>query len=168
MIKEYKGSDVVMMYDSAQNAATRASGVLAFVLNHNISLMRKIYEDTIAKRDEIIRKYADKVDAYGRSSISDPEKLAEANKEFSDYTDIMYSLDIIVIPETKLSDSALTDADMKALSWMIKISSSDDIRALLGIIDEEAEEEKRNQEEIKRKEALKYDPKDPVTDDRFV
>ena len=176
MIKQYKASDILTMYESAQRSAVKYSdGIIGFVLNHNMSLMKDIYNETIAKRDEIIRKFSDKQDDAGRASISDPKKLEEANKEYADYLDMEYSLDIVSLPETKLTSSNMPFGDMKELSWMIVISSSDDIRKVLGLVDEEAEAarakeeaEKAAAEEKARKESLKYDPKDPIDDDRFV
>lgn len=159
MTKNHKISDIMYMSQSAYEASFAARGVAAFVINHNMTVLEPTVKEANAKRDEIIRKYAD-TEEDGVSRITGEENLKKANEEFSAYQDIEVPLDLVIIPETKLSDSNLTPQQITSIKWMIKSVSSDDFRAAFGLVDEEAEE-------AKKKEETKYDPKAPMNDDRF-
>ena len=83
--------------------------------------------------------------------------VQKANKEINTYGELEVSLDLVIIDETKAFNGGLTTAEMIDLEWMITGSSSDEIRALLGITEDEEEDPEKP-----------YDvTKPPEDDDRF-
>lgn len=157
-LKEYSNDTLTQYLKSAVACLQNASGITGFVLNHNYTTIFEKVKPYLNVRNEIIEKYGEEADD-GSFIIVDDEKLEQANKELQDYADLKISVDIVKIPEEKTLESGLTSAQLMSLSWMIKSNSSDDLRTLLCIPDYDAEEEET---------ADSYDPKEPVTDDRFV
>lgn len=156
MKKKYTMAQIVEMNESANSCAFQAKNVLAFVLRHNMTLLAPIAAEFNTKRDEIIIKYHDS-EENGVYMITDEEKLAKANEDLKQYSEVKVSLDLVVIPEKNAFDSGLSAIQLASLSWMIKSSSSDDIRTLLGITEDEEEASDEP-----------YDPKEPVDDPRFT
>ena len=157
-LKEYSNDTLTQYLKSAVACLSNATGITGFVLNHNYTAIFEKVKPYLNVRNEIIEKYGEEADD-GSFIIVDDEKLEQANKELQDYADLKISVDIVKIPEEKTLESGLTSAQLMSLSWMIKSNSSDDLRTLLCIPDYDAEEEET---------ADSYDPKEPVTDDRFV
>ena len=111
-------------------------------------------------RDKIIVKYGEK-NPDGTSSVRDPDNLVKANDEIKELLVTEYEKDIVVIPETKTLDCGLNSEQLSCISWMIRRCDSNDIRELLGIEDVE-------QKEFDKKNADKYDPKEPINDPDFI
>lgn len=159
MTKSYTMKEITTMYETGEPLLPASTGVLEFVLHHNLETIEPIVDEFLEKKQEIIDKYAT-VDENGHKVMTD-ENVTKANAELKPYLDIKYDLDIIVVPEVKLLNCGLKAVEMRNIKWMIERSTADDIRSMLGIVDKEAEE-------AAKKEASKYDPSEPVDDDRFV
>ena len=160
MIKEYTNDQVTTYLKSAMNCLPYAKGVTGFVLNHNYKEIFEKIKEYLDLRNIVIQKYGEMTDD-GTYEITDEEQLQKADKELSDYGSLKVSVDIVKIPEEKTVESNLTAAQLMSLSWMIKSNTSDDLRTILCIPDFDEDDA---EEEV----ATKYDPRDPVTDDRFV
>lgn len=158
MIKEYSNSELTHYLSSAINCLNAAKGVTGFVLNHNYKEIFSKVQPYLELRNGVIAKYGEQ-DEDGEFIIVDEEQREKANKELADYAELKVSVDIVKIPEEKTMDSNLTAAQLMSLTWMIKPMSSDAIRSILGIDDEE---------EDAKPAATKYDPRDPVDDPRFT
>ena len=138
MIKEYTNSQLLEYVQSMIKVLPYAHGVTAFILNHNYKNIYSKIEDYMNTRNEIIEKYGE-LNEEGSYTIMESEKLEKANEELSAYSEILQSVDIVKVPESRMADSGLLAPQMMAISWMIMPSSSDDIRAALHIADEEEE-----------------------------
>lgn len=160
MIKEYTNDQLTTYLKSAMNCLPYAKGVTGFVLNHNYKEIFEKIKEYLDLRNIVIQKYGEMTDD-GTYEITDEEQLQKADKELSDYGSLKVSVDIVKIPEEKTVESNLTAAQLMSLSWMIKSNTSDDLRTILCIPDFDEDDA---EEEV----ATKYDPRDPVTDDRFV
>ena len=160
MIKEYTNDQLTTYLKSAMNCLPYAKGVTGFVLNHNYKEIFEKIKEYLDLRNTVIQKYGEQMED-GTYEITDEEQLEKANKELADYGDLKISVDIVKIPEEKTVESNLTAAQLMSLSWMIKSNSADDLRTILCIPDFDEEEETA-------KDTDKYDPKEPITDERFV
>ena len=160
MIKEYTNDQLTTYLKSAMNCLPYAKGVTGFVLNHNYKEIFEKIKEYLDLRNTVIQKYGEMTDD-GTYEIVDEEQLQKADKELSDYGSLKVSVDIVKIPEEKTVEGNLTAAQLMSLSWMIKSNTSDDLRTILCIPDFDEDEEDK-------KTADKYDPREPVTDDRFV
>lgn len=160
MIKEYTNDQLTTYLKSAMNCLPYAKGVTGFVLNHNYKEIFEKIKEYLDLRNTVIQKYGEEMED-GTYEIIDKENLEKANKELEDYGSLKISIDIVKIPEEKTVESNLTAAQLMSLSWMIKSNTSDDLRTILCIPDFDEDDA---EEEV----ATKYDPRDPVTDDRFV
>ena len=160
MIKEYTNDQLTTYLKSAMNCLPYAKGVTGFVLNHNYKEIFEKIKEYLDLRNTVIQKYGEEMED-GTYEIIDKEHLEKANKELEDYGSLKISIDIVKIPEEKTVESNLTAAQLMSLSWMIKSNTSDDLRTILCIPDFDEDDA---EEEV----TTKYDPRDPVTDDRFV
>lgn len=160
MIKEYTNDQLLTYLKSTMTCLPYAKGITGFVLNHNYKEIFEKTKEYLDLRNTVIKKYGEVTDD-GTYEIIDDEQLEKANAELADYGELKVSVDIIKIPEEKTVESNLTAAQLMSLSWMIKSNTADDIRSILCIPDYDEDEEET-------KTADKYDPKEPVTDDRFV
>ena len=160
MIKEYTNDQLTTYLKSAMNCLPYAKGVTGFVLNHNYKEIFEKIKEYLDLRNTVIQKYGEEMED-GTYEIIDKENLEKANKELEDYGSLKISIDIVKIPEEKTVESNLTAAQLMSLSWMIKSNTSDDLRTILCIPDFDEDDA---EEEV----TTKYDPRDPVTDDRFV
>lgn len=160
MIKEYTNDQLTTYLKSAMNCLPYAKGVTGFVLNHNYKEIFEKIKEYLDLRNTVIQKYGE-MSEDGTYEIVDEERLEKANKELEDYGALKVSVDIVKIPEEKTVESNLTAAQLMSLSWMIKSNSADDLRTILCIPD-------FDEEETENKSADRYDPKEPVTDERFV
>lgn len=156
MIKEYTNTELINYLNSASLCLRHAKGVTGFALKHNYQEIYTKVHPYLELRNQVIIKYG-QLGEDGEYHIIDDEQLAKANEELKGYDELSMSVDIIKLPEDKTVDSNLTAAQLMALSWMIKPMSSDAIRSILGIDDEDANSA-----------ATKYDPRDPVDDPRFT
>ena len=159
MIKEYTNKQMTTFLKSAMTCLPYAKGITGFVLNHNYKEIFEKTKEYLDLRNAVIKKYGEEAED-GSYEIIDDEQLAKANKELADYDELKVSVDIIKIPEEKTVESNLSAAQLMSLSWMIKSNTADDIRSILCIPDFDEDEEETA--------AGSYDPKEPVTDDRFV
>ena len=160
MIKEYSNNELTRYLRSAVNCLSNAKGVTGFVLNHNYKEIFGKIQPYLELRNNVIAKYGEQQED-GEFIIVDEEQQAKANKELADYGELKVSVDIVKIPEEKTIESGLTAAQLMSLTWMIKDNSADDIRSMLCIEDFDADDSDNET-------ANTYDPKGPVTDDRFV
>ena len=160
MVKEYTNDQLTNYLKSAISCLPYAKGITGFVLNHNYTEIFNKIKEYLDLRNVVIKKYGEEMED-GTYEIIDEEQLEKANKELADYGDLKVSVDIVKIPEEKTVESNLTAAQLMSLSWMVKSNSADDLRTILCIPDFDEEEEDK-------KTADRYDPKEPVTDDRFV
>lgn len=163
MIKEYTNDQLFGYMQDLIAVSTSVSGVTSFVVHHNYKEIINKISEYIDLRNSIIEKYGEP-NEVGGYSIVDNEKMDLANKELDDYGSLKVSVDIIKLPESKMIDSNLTPAQLNRISWMITRSSAADIREALGIIDVDKEDADFDESQS----AEKYDPKNPVDDDRFV
>lgn len=159
MIKEYTNTELINYLNSASLCLRQAKGVTGFALKHNYQEIYSKVQPYLELRNRVIMKYGEQSED-GEYHIIDDEQLAKANAELEAYNDLKLSVDIIKLPEEKTADSNLTAAQLMALTWMIKPKSSDYIRTILGIEDEDEDDDTPV--------ATKYDPRDPVDDPRFT
>ena len=159
MIKEYTNKELSLYMKSAFNCLPFATGITAFVLNHNYKEIYDKITPYIDKRNEIIQKYGEEQED-GSYAIITAENIEKADAELKDYDELKISMDIIKLPETKMADSGLTAAQMMSLSWMTMHSSAEDIRTMLCIKDDDDDEEEE-------KSSGSYDVTKPPDDDRF-
>lgn len=163
MIKEYTNDQLLGYMQDLIVVSPYATGVTAFVIHHNFKEISSKIQEYLDIRNSIIEKYGEPNPAIGGYTIVDEDKLEEANNELSPYADLKVSVDIIKLPESKVVDSNLTSGQLNKIEWMITRSSAADIRSVLGIIDVDEEDAKLEEESDNS-----YDPKSPITDDRFV
>ena len=158
MIKEYTNKELSLYMKSAFNCLPFATGITAFVLNHNYKEIYDKVSPYMDIRNELIQKYGE-LQEDGSYNIEDPEKLEEANEKLASYAELKLTVDIVKLPEDRMSDSNLTAGQLMSLSWMIVPSTGNDIRMALGLPIEEETKDEEDPEE--------YDVKNPPADDRF-
>lgn len=161
MIKEYTNDELTRYLKASINCLAYAKGITGFVLNHNYKEIFEKIHDYLDLRNAVIKKYGEQQDDDGDYTITSDESLAKAEEELNSYANLKVSVDIIKIPEEKTIDSGLSGAQLMSLSWMIVDNSADDIRTILCIPDYDAEK-------AEEENASSYDPRDPMTDPRFV
>lgn len=134
MIKTYTNLE---LFNLLQNSASclNTPGIVGFVLSHNYNNIYAILEDYIENRNKIVEKYGEPTD--DGFQITDNEKLETASKELDDYDSLTHNIDIVMLPESRIANSNLSATQIMAISWMVSKSSNDDIRAALGIMEEE-------------------------------
>lgn len=100
--------------------ALDADGKVAFAVAHNYRIIKDKITEYTDKKSEIIHKYGKEVD--GVITITDDEKLAEANKELTEFAEMEVSVDILKIPEIAFENCNLNARQIVELSWMIEKS----------------------------------------------
>lgn len=158
MLKEYTNDTLLQYLQTMVPVIHRARGVTAFVLNHNYKEIYDKVSPYMDIRNELIQKYGE-LQEDGSYNIEDPEKLEEANETLASYAELKLTVDIVKLPEDRMSDSNLTAGQLMSLSWMIVPSTGNDIRMALGLPIEEEPKDEEDPEE--------YDVKNPPADDRF-
>lgn len=162
-MSKYTADTLFSYLKTAMPCVSQSKGLTAFVLAHNYKTIYNTLEDYINLRNKIVMEYGERGED-GEYYITDEEKLEKANKELDDYAHIEYEVDIIKIPEIKAIDSGLSASQLMSLNWMIKPSSADDIRSILGLDESDSTLEAEPSEEKPHH----YDPKEPIDDDRFL
>lgn len=146
------------------NAVANCAGVTAFAVNHNFNTIYNTISDYVEMRNQIISMYGS-LDENGQISISDPEMIGKAEAQLAPFDDLEVSLDIVMLPEDHLIKSNILLAQMRRIRWMIKSIPTELAKSIVGDIEEEEEVTPDAQP---ADEGEHYDPKEPVTDDRFV
>lgn len=103
---------------TALTDALDADGKVAFVVAHNYRIIKEKITEYTDKKAEIIRKYGEEVN--GSITITDDEKLAEANKELHEFAEMEVSVDILKIPESAFETCNLNARQIINLGWMIE------------------------------------------------
>lgn len=98
--------------------ALNSTGKVAFAVAHNYRVIKEALTEYTTKKDEIIRKYGEENE--GVFTITDEEKLEEANKELSEFAEMKVAVDILKIHEAAFEDAGLTALQMLNLEWMIE------------------------------------------------
>ena len=119
------------------NSKKTIKGKVGLAFSYNYRLLHEALSEFISRRDDIIRKYADKIDDKTREmyenenkaipiTITDPNNLAMANKEISEFEDLKIELPIMEISvDDILKNEEMDSSDMDLVIWMTKEFISD-------------------------------------------
>jgi len=115
---------------SSNSASIKGKAGLAF--SYNFRLLHEAISEYITKRNDIINKYADviseeekeKYDKEGiipPTTITDPDKLREANKEIAEFEDLKIEIPVMIISTDDILKCEDIDTYvMQLLIWMTK------------------------------------------------
>lgn len=103
------------------------TGLIGFAVAHNYRVVNDALNEYAEKKNDIIKKYGEEKD--GMITIVDDEKLAEAEKELSDFAAMEVAVDVMKVPESALADSGLTARQMIEIDWMVEHPKKEEDKA---------------------------------------
>lgn len=108
-----------------QSISSKVTGRLAYAVARNIRKITNECQDFMNIKDDLVRKYGTTTEDGNIVIQQNTEPYSKFMDELKVYTDLQCDVDICIVDEKELWESALNADEMLMIEFMIKENSSD-------------------------------------------
>lgn len=108
-----------------QSISSKVTGRLAYAVARNIRKITNECQDFMKIKDDLVRKYGTTTEDGNIVIQQNTEPYSKFMDELKVYTDLQCDVDIYIVDEKELWESALNADEMLMIEFMIKENSSD-------------------------------------------